>query len=233
MKELYNPFKDMKPLEYVILIASTLAALISFILIEEKDYLYFFTCILGVTTTVFIAKAHVFGQLLGIAYAILYAVTTFISHYYGEFIISIALYLPSGIWGLISWLRHRYEDTSTIKIAKLGLKHISIMLIIASILTFGIFFLLRALDTQNLIVSTISVFVSISAGYLVIKRSPFYALIYLINDVVLIVLWGMALRDSLTYMQLLISAFGFFFTDLYGFINWLNLRKKQTKEIQI
>lgn len=51
-----------------------------------------------------------------------------------------------------------------------------------------LYFILRAFNTANIIPGTISVTTSFVAVYLTFRRSPYFALAYAANDVVLIVL---------------------------------------------
>ena len=59
------------------------------------------------------------------------------------------------------------------------------------------------------------------------RRSPFYAIGYAMNDVVLILLWVLAAMQSAEYLSMVICFFVFLANDLYGFVNWLKIRKRQ------
>ncbi len=230
MRKIGNPFEGMKLHEYLILIPSFLLVVISFIIVPEKDYLSSATAILGILMVVFVAKAHVFGQFLALLDAILYAVVAYFYHYYGELIISIILYIPIATMAIISWAKNKYEDTEEVKVEKLGVPGILGIGLVLLGTALASFFILRALNTPNLIVSVASVSVSAAGGYLIIKRSPYYALLYMFNDIVLAVLWGLAAKDAHQYLPLAISFIGYFASDTYGFINWIRLRKNQHKD---
>ncbi len=231
MKAIFeNPFKGMKIQEYIILGVSLTAIIVSFILIKEKDYLTFITAINGMFMAIFVARAHIFAQIFGIINVILYGITSYITHYYGELIISVALYFPLTIIATVSWIKHLYKQTPEVEIEKINYKDIIYMILITTVVTVGIFFLLRALNTPNLIVSVLSVSISTAAAYLSIRRSPFYALAYSFNDIVIIVLWGLATKESMQYLPLTISFIGFFLCDSYGLINWLQIRRRQKRE---
>ena len=87
MKKLGNPFKGMKLHEYLLLSISIIAIIVSFILIDQKDYLTLFTAIVGMFMAVFIAKANFWGQIFSVFNVGLYAATAYLSRYYGELII--------------------------------------------------------------------------------------------------------------------------------------------------
>ena len=78
-------------------------------------------------------------------------------------------------------------------------------------------------------VSTLSVTTSFLAVYFTFRRSPLYALAYAANDIVLIVLWTLASIKDPAYLSTLICFFAFLANDIYGFINWQRMAKKQAE----
>ena len=86
---------------------------------------------------------------------------------------------------------------------------------------------LKALGTANLLPSTVSVTTSFLAVYLTFRRSPLYALGYAANDVVLIILWLLAARSDKGYLSVVVCFAVFLVNDIYGFLNWRRMEKKQ------
>ena len=69
----------------------------------------------------------------------------------------------------------------------------------------GIFyFILKVLNTKNIIISTLSITTSFIAASLQALRSRYYALAYSLNDLVLIILWSLAIKEDLSYLSLVI-----------------------------
>ena len=224
-----NPFKGMSLFEYILWIGSMIAIIIAFIIPEEKEYLNLVTSLVGVTCVFFIAKGKIFGQIVGIIYAIVYGFISYFHNLYGEVFLSFVFYAPLAILGLVEWAKNQYADTHVVTITKLTKIDYFIALAITIVLTTIAFFVLSALNTQSLVVSTISIATSTMAGYFVIKRSPGYALFYFLNDSVLIVMWSIEAYQNISALPMVISFITFVINDLYGFINWLRLRKKQTE----
>lgn len=83
-------------------------------------------------------------------------------------------------------------------------------------------------NTANLIPSTLSVTTSFMAVFLTFKRSPFYAFWYAANDVILIVLWSLAVAENISYMSVVVCFVAFFANDIYGFANWKKMARRQT-----
>ena len=99
-----------------------------------------------------------------------------------------------------------------------------------AIATVGFYFLLRALNTNQLIISTISLITSAVAAYLMFRRCSYYALGFMLNDIVLIVLWSLVVVDSgIGYLPTVISFCVFLINDTYGFTLWKLEEKKQNK----
>ena len=66
------------------------------------------------------------------------------------------------------------------------------------------------------------------AAYLTFRRSAFFALAYAANDLVLIVLWTLALRSDSSALAMLVCFCAFGANDLYGFVSWLRMEKRQS-----
>ena len=176
---------------------------------------------------IFIAKGDVTGQVLTVVFSLFYAVISLQFRYYGEMITYLGMTAPIAILSVISWLKHPYRGAAEVKVHYLTRKQTLLMIILTIVVTFGFYFILAAFHTANLMISTISIATSFSASYLMLFRSPAYALAYAANDVVLITLWILATIDSLSYLPMVICFLMFFINDVYGFINWMKIRKKQ------
>ena len=93
--------------------------------------------------------------------------------------------------------------------------------------TAAFYFILRAFHTANLLPSTLSVATSFAAAYLTARRSAWFALAYAMNDLVLIALWLLASLTDTSYITVLVCFAVFFLNDLYGFLSWMEMRKRQ------
>ena len=166
-----------------------------------------------------------------IVFSVFYGIISYSFRYYGEMITYLGMTAPIAVWALISWLRNPYNgNKSEVKVNSLSKKEWCLFLIAAVIITVSFFFVLQALNTANVIISTISVLTSFIAAYLTARRSRFYAIGYGANDIVLIIMWSMASYENSTYVPMVICFIAFFVTDIYGFINWSIMNKKQNSE---
>ena len=91
----------------------------------------------------------------------------------------------------------------------------------------GFYFILGALGTSNLVISTLSVLTSFIASAFTFLRSPYYAIAYSVNDLVLITMWVLATLERPEYVPMIFCFVMFLANDIYGFINWKRLGKEQ------
>ena len=60
------------------------------------------------------------------------------------------------------------------------------------------------------------------------RRSPYYALAYAANDLILISLWILAALSDPGYLPMVICFLVFLVNDVYGFVRWSRAGKSQT-----
>ena len=101
------------------------------------------------------------------------------------------------------------------------------MWIITTAVTALFYFILEFFDTANIVPSTLSVTTSFVAVYLTFRRSPYFAVAYAANDIVLIILWILASVENISYLPMVFCFVMFFVNDMYGFINWRRMEKRQ------
>lgn len=208
--------------------ASVLMIVSSFLIFDRNSYFVLTASLIGVTSLIFIAKGNPFGQFLMIVFCLFYGVISFSFSYYGEMITYLGMSGPMAVFSMIVWLRNPYQDNKAeVKINKLSHKEIVFMSVLALFVTAVFYFILKAFSTANLLVSTISVTTSFLAVYLSFRRSPFFAFAYAANDIVLIILWILAAMTDISYLSVIICFVVFLANDIYGFVNWTKMHKRQ------
>lgn len=229
MKGIKNFFKSITIFEYCLWSASVLAIVLSFVLCGNKSYLNLCAAIVGVTSLIFTAKGNVVGNFLGVAFAVFYGVVSYFTRYYGEMVTYLGMTAPTSVASIITWLRHPFAGKKTqVQINRLPKKEYGLSFLLSCGVTVAFYFILGALNTAYLVWSTVSVLTSFYASYLNIRRSPFYALAYSANDIILIVLWSLMAAEQTQYVCMVVCFAAFLLNDLYGFYNWHKMRKKQT-----
>ena len=97
------------------------------------------------------------------------------------------------------------------------------------VILIGFYFILAHFQTANIVPSLVSVATSFVAVYLTFRRSPYFAIGYAANDVVLIVLWVLAAKQDPSYLSVVVCFAAFLVNDVYGFINWRRMGKRQAE----
>lgn len=223
-----NPFKSLRAIDYIIWLTSLAVNIAAFAITRWTDPFTFVSAVVGVTALIFCAKGHVLGQIISVIFAIFYSIVAYFFRYYSELITYAFMSAPIAILSIISWLRNPYGNSGQVKVATLTKKKITVMLVLTAAVTVAFYFILRALNTPNLAVSTLSIATSFLACFLVFLRSPWYAVAYAANDIVLIVLWVLATVKSLSYLPMVTCFAMFLINDIYGFICWIKMKKSQT-----
>jgi len=170
------------------------------------------------------------GQLLMVIFSLLYGVISYTFSYYGEMITYLGMTMPMAVMALISWLKNPFNgNKSEVKVSSLTFKEKIFMWIATALVTMLFYFILKFFNTANIYPSTLSVTTSFLAVYLTYKRSPYFAIAYAANDVILIILWILASMIDIRYISVIICFVAFLFNDIYGYINWKKMKVRQEK----
>ncbi|MDE5558336.1 MAG: nicotinamide riboside transporter PnuC [Ruminococcus sp.] len=209
---------------------SVFMIIISFFAFSRDGIITLVASLIGITAIIINAKGNPTGQALMIIFSILYGIISFNCAYYGEMITYLGMTAPMAVVALISWLRNPYGDGQEVKVNHIKKSEIVFIFVISIIVTLIFYFILKLFHTANLIVSTLSVLTSFIAVYLTFRRSTFFSLAYAFNDVVLVILWGLASLNDLSYISVTMCFLMFLINDIYGFISWNRMEKRQNQQ---
>ena len=202
--------------------------LVSFFLFDRVNFMTLAASLIGTTSLIFNAKGNPIGQALMVIFSLLYGVISYTFSYFGEMITYLGMTGPMALFALISWLRNPYNGNhAEVAVNRLDNKELALMYVLTALVTLGFYFILDHFNTANMIPSTLSVTTSFIAVYLTFRRSPYFALAYAANDVVLIVLWTLAAVEDISYLSVIICFVMFLVNDLYGFVSWKRMEKRQ------
>lgn len=182
--------------------------------------LYFWTALL-------LAKGKYSCYIVGIISTFFYAFVSYSNSYYGEVIIAMCCTLPLMVMGLINWLKHQ-DDTNIVIIKEITKKELILVLLSQAVMFIGYYYLLKSFNTNNLLVSTFSIVASIIATYLTARRSEYGFIGFIINDIILIILWSIpVLKGNTNIIPVLLCPVLLFINDTYGVYNWKKIKNKQ------
>lgn len=207
---------------------SVVVIIISFLIFDRVNTMTLTASLIGVTSLIFNAKGNPIGQALMIIFSLLYGIISYHFSYYGEMVTYLEMTAPMALFALISWLRNPYQgNKAEVAVNRLGATEWLLMLILSGVVTIVFHFILDHFDTANILPSTLSVTTSFIAVYLTFRRSPYFALAYAANDIVLILLWSLASIHDIGYLSVMICFLIFLVNDIYGFVSWRKMERRQ------
>ena len=223
-------FEDWNKFEKIFLICGLLVSIISAMIFNGTviDTLY---TSLYLITALLMSKGKVESYFVGFVSVFFYGIISYNQNYYGELIITAFLTFPIMIIGIISWLRHQDKEDDTVIISSLSKKEITIALLSQLVLFWIYYFLLKAFNTDLLVISTISVVTSVLASYFEARRSELSLFCYIANDLVIITLWLIPIINGKTELiSVLVGPILLLINDIYGSYNWIRLKKQQKEK---
>ena len=223
-------FEDWNKFEKSFLICGLLTSIISSIIFNGTviDTLY---TSLYLITALLMSKGKVECYFVGFVSVFFYGIVSYNQGYYGELIITTFLTFPIMIIGIISWLRHQDKEEDTVIISSLSKKEITIALLSQLVLFWIYYFILKAFNTDLLVISTMSVVTSVLASYFEARRSKLSLFCYIANDLVIITLWLIPIiSGQIELISVLVGPILLLINDIYGSYNWRRLKKQQKEK---
>lgn len=219
-------FKDWTKFEILLLVISIISVGVTGILCNSS-ILTQLCSITGILCAITQAKGKVISQFIGLVIVVLYSILSFQNKFYGEVIIYIFIMLPLFISGIISWIKNLNTETNTVNENTLHKKEWIILTIVSIVLFVILYYLLKYFNTNQLLVSTLSLVTSLFATYLVARRSKYGFLFYIGNDIILFILWGgQIIKGDFALIPILVNPIINFINDSYAWKSW-NKREKE------
>ena len=223
-------FNSLGIFDIAIWIFSAFLVLVSYLLSQDGNVLSAITSLVGVSALIFVAKGQLFGQFLIVIFAILYSIVSLAQSYYGEMITYLFMSAPMAVFSIISWYRNPYDESGEVRVRELKKRDVLLLLPITLAVTVTFYFVLSTLNNASIGWSTLSIATSFVAASLTFLRSPYYALAYATNDIVLIALWIIAAIKDPSYFSMVICFVAFLINDIYGYICWRKRQRRQSGE---
>ena len=167
------------------------------------------------------AKGYVLGQVTGVIMAVLYSLMSYNNQYYGEVIVYLLVILPLYISGIYTWLKNKDKKSSKVKQNTIKKKEWTILAIVNLVAFVGLYILLKHFNTSNLLISTLSMNINLTATYLLVRRCKYTFVFYLVNSVILLVLWGVpVLNGNMLLLPMVFDGMLLFVNNIYGLYSW-------------
>lgn len=222
-------FENIKWYEWVMM-AVFAVTLVAVSVVERSSAVVICNSLIGIVAVFFVSKGLIVGQILGIVQGIVYCILSAQNRYFGEVIVCACVTIPLYLIAIFTWIKNR-QDANVVQVNKrnFGLLEWVITLVVMTVVGVGVYFLLKAFNTANLVLSTFSVVFTMTAGYLLVRRCEYSFVFYMISNMICIGLWT-SLTVSTGDMSLLPTALCyciFLILNIFGIANWAKLKKTQ------
>jgi len=219
-------WKKWTNFEKILLFGSMLTIVIVGI-IFKSDLLILSCSLIWALTALLIAKGNNLCRLFGILADTLYSILSFKNQFYGEVLVHVIFLIMDIIW-VISWIHHKNIETNFVKINNIKRKEWTIAAFVFLFLLVWMYYLLKFFNTNELIISTISVVLTLYALYFLVRRSKYSLVFYLFCDVTLILLWGIyVFQGNIELVPIFLNSIILFVNDSYGVYNRRKVEKLQ------
>lgn len=219
-------WKKWTNFEKILLFGSMLTIVIVGI-IFKSDLLTLSCSLIWALTALLIAKGNNLCRLFGILADTLYSILSFKNQFYGEVLVHVIFLVMDIIW-VISWIHHKNIETNFVKINNIKRKEWTIAAFVFLFLLVWMYYLLKFFNTNELIISTISVVLTLYALYFLVRRSKHSLVFYLFCDVTLILLWGIyVFQGNIELVPIFLNSIILFVNDSYGVYNRRKVEKLQ------
>ena len=180
---------------------------------------------------ILLSKGRVECYFFALAGILAYVIISFRQHYYGEVIINACLYLPMSIYGLTRWLKSTSSDGHTVKINYVTRKEIITAISTQAVMVFAYYMILKAFNTDNLILGVISIAFSVLANYFEMRISIWSLYFFIGVDTTIAVMWLIPiLQGQISLLPVIVAPLLLLVSDVYGTVNWRKLEKSQKDE---
>ncbi len=224
--------------EWLLLVLGHLLILLAFIISPlvgaDASILSTVTSMVGVWGIIMISRGSYVSHYIYIVFSVMYSVVAITAGYYGEAIIYTGMMLPIHIFSAVSWKK---DQTTThekeVQVTKITKGHIVLSAVVCVLLSVPFYFLLVALNTKNPICSTLSLSTSVLAAYFMLRRVKFFPVIFAMDDLFLLLLWGIQIGwGEYEYLPTLIVCFTSLVNDVYSAVCWAKRAKKRKEQMR-
>jgi len=233
LQKIKDYFKEWTLFEIALTVFS-LVVIVTVSIVFQSWWAETLVAVISIIYYMLYSKGKIEANIFAIIAGVFYAWVAWSHSYYGESIEAIAVEIPIAILCLVFWTRRGNNQKDqrfgkVIKFNKPGVGELVAVVFVTTLIGVGAYFGLRAMNTTFLIVSTISVCASVAANYLSLRRSTLNWYSWLLNDATQIALWTyIVATTSISTMPVLVSIIILHIINVYGFINWVRLERRQS-----
>ena len=218
--------------EIVFLCFSFVALIVCFFVAENKNFLALISSIATVFYVATAAKGVFWSPFANIVCLVFYIWVSTTQGFWGEVIRDACILLPIAIIACFRWVKNRDKhNTQIVRVREIKWQEYLISFAVCAVGAVGVYFLLDYLGTNQVILNTITFSLAVLATYLLYRRCQWYAILFLVNNVVTIVLWAFTMESAgLEFLSVMVSYVILFVLNLYGLFVWHHNARTQRSQ---
>ena len=221
MSEVKKYFKELNKFD-ICLLSAAVILILGVGTILKCNFLTIICAFIGFFSAFNQGKGKVIGQIIGLAVCVLYSIVSYQNKYYGEVIIYIVIILPLYSIGIYTWMKNKNEQSSRVNQSEISKNEWLIIALTSILLYYLLYLLLKYFNTNSIYISTLSMVINLIATYLLVRRSRYSFLFYIVNAVILFTLWTIPVIDGdIMQIPLVFDALLLFANDIYALKNWI------------
>ena len=228
-------FKRFTWYELALLIVGLVAILVLSIIVKSSPVTILYS-VFGVIYTVLLASKFKVAVVFGVIQSSLYIVQSVLYKNWGEVILNSAIVLPILIASVITWFTGIDKKNTQVTKSKLKSWEWALVAGIFVVVWVSFYFILNALNTQNVIIACFSCAFTAAAHYLLLRKSQWMFVAFIGVNVVLFVLWLLPVVQSgglgLESITMLVTILVYNISNIMGIVNWAKSRNKNPKNIE-
>lgn len=204
----------------IIWFSVTSVVILSLSIYWKDSVIAILSALTGVWCVVLTGKGKISSFFVGIINTVLYAYIAFGAKYYGDVMLNLLYYLPTGFIGIYTWRKNMNDSTGEVIKKKLNIKH-SIIIFSLSAVAVGIYGLILEKLGGNLpYVDSTSTILSIVAQILCIKRYAEQWIAWIAVNTVSVIMWIFAFVNGGESVATLIMWSIYLLNAIIMFIKW-------------
>ena len=189
-------------------------------IIQKDSVIAVISAICGILYTFLAGKGLPICYLFGITGSSFYGLLSFQNALWGNLILYIGYYLPMQILGYFKWSKNLQDNKKEIIKIKLPQKELFSLILILSILSIAIYFLLKHLNDSKPILDSITTVFSIGGMYLTVRRAIEQWIFWMIVNTLSFIMWITVALNGIKVYSTIIMWGVYLILAIYFYITW-------------
>lgn len=189
-------------------------------IIQKDSVIAVISAICGILYTFLAGKGLPICYLFGITGSSFYGLLSFQNALWGNLILYIGYYLPMQILGYFKWSKNLQDNKKEIIKIKLPQKELFSLILILSILSVAIYFLLKHLNDSKPILDSITTVFSIGGMYLTVRRAIEQWIFWMIVNTLSFIMWITVALNGIKVYSTIIMWGVYLILAIYFYITW-------------